>query len=103
MSSQAGLRSCTLTNADDQAVSGAASTRVRADSRVAIFSPVRRRFSCATGKCDAKEDDCRGLGGSPLRLSAQTYGYEHQRAARSTGGVGRSSCLSSFYGVCVTR
>ena len=34
MSSQAGLRSCTLTNADDQAVSGAASTCVRADSRV---------------------------------------------------------------------
>ena len=103
MSSQAGLRSCTLTNADDQAVSGAASTRVRADSRVDIFSPVRRRFSSATGKCNAKEDGCRGLGGSPLRLSAQTHGYAHQRAARSTGGVGRSSCLSSFYGVCVTR
>ena len=75
MSSQAGLRSCTLTNADDQAVSGAASTCVRAYSRVDIFSPVPRRSSSATGKCDAKEDDCRGLGGSTLRVSARTRGY----------------------------
>ena len=98
MSSLVGLRRCMLAIIAAQVASGAASTCALPDSCVDLFSPVRRRFSCATGKCDAKEDDCRGLGGSPLRLSAQTYGYAHQRAARSTGGVGRSSCLSPFYG-----
>ena len=103
VSSLVGLRRCTLAIIAAQAVSGAASTCALPDSRVDIFSPVRRRFSSATGKSDVTEDDCRRLGGSPLRLSAQPHGYAHQRADRSTGGVGRSSCLSSFYGVCVHR
>ena len=103
MSSLVGLRRCTLASIATQAASGAASTCALPDSCVDIFSPVRRRFSSATGKSDVTEDDCRRLGGSPLRLSAQPHGYAHQRAARSTGGVGRSSCLSSFYGVCVHR
>ena len=103
MSSLVGLRRCMLASIAAQAVSGAASTCALPDSRVDIFSPMRRRFSSATGKSDVTEDDCRRLGGSPLRLSAQPRGYAHERAARSTGGVGRSSCLSSFYGVCVTR
>ena len=103
VSSLVGLRRCTLASIATQAASGAASTCALPDSCVDIFSPVRHRFSSATGKSDVTEDDCRRLGGSPLRLSAQPHGYAHQRAARSTGGVGRSSCLSSFYGVCVHR
>ena len=91
-------RWCMLASIAAQAVSGAASTCALPDSCVDIFSPMRCRFSSATGKSDVTEDDCRWLGGSPLRLSAQTHGCAHQRAARSTGGVGRSSCLSPFYG-----
>ena len=94
MSSLVGLRRCMLASIAAQAVSGAASTCALPDSRVDIFSPMRRRFSSATGKSDVTEDDCRWLGGSPLRLSAQTHGCAHQRAARSTGGVGRSWFVS---------
>ena len=103
VSSLVGLRRCMLASIATQAASGVASTCALHGSRVDIFSPMRRRSSSATDKSDVTEDDCRRLGGSPLRLSAQPHGYAHERAARSTGGVGRSSCLSSFYGVCVTR
>ena len=103
MSSLVGLRRCMLASIAAQAVSGAASTYAPPDSRVDIFSPMRRRFSSATGKSDVTEDDCRRLGGSPLRLSAHTHGYAHQRVARSTGGVGHSSCVRPFLSVCGSR
>ena len=55
MSSLVGLRRCTLASIATQAASGAASTCAQPDSCVEIFSPVRRRFSSATGKSDVTE------------------------------------------------
>ena len=56
MSSLVGLRRCMLASIAAQAVSGAASTCALPDSRVDIFSPMRRRFSSATGKSDVTEE-----------------------------------------------
>ena len=50
LSSLVGLRRCMLAILAAQAASGAASTRALPDSRVDIFTPVRHRFSSATGK-----------------------------------------------------
>ena len=55
MSSLVGLRRCMLASIAIQAVSGAASTCALHDLRVDMFSPVRRRFSSATGKSDVTE------------------------------------------------
>ena len=74
MSSLVGLRRCMLARIAIQAAPGAASTCALHDLRVDMFSPVRRRFSSATGKSDVTEDDCRRLGGSALRLSTRTRG-----------------------------
>ena len=103
MSSLVGLRRCTLAGIAIQAASGAASTCALHDLRVDMFSPVRRRFSSATGKSDVTEDDCRRLGGSTLRLSTRTRGLNHQWTVRSTGGVCRGSCLRPFLSVCGSR
>ena len=74
MSSLVGLRRCMLASIAIQAASGAASTCALPDSCVDIFSPVRHRFSSATGKSDVTVYDCRRLGGSALRLSTRTRG-----------------------------
>ena len=103
MSSLVGLRRCTLASIATQAASGAASTCAQPDSCVDIFSPVRRRFSSATGKSDVTEYGHRRLGGSTLRLSTRTRGYNHQWTVRSTGGVCRGSCLRPFLSVCGSR
>ena len=103
MSSLVGLRRCMLASIAAQAVSGAASTCALPDSRVDIFSPVRRRFSPATGKSDVTEDGCRRLGGSTLRLSTRTRGYNRQWTVGSTGVVCRGSCLRPFFSVCGSR
>ena len=103
VSSLVGLRRCTLAIIAAQAVSGAASTCALHDLRVDMFSPVRRRFSSATGKSDVTEYGHRRLGGSTLRLSTRTRGYNHQWTVRSTGGVCRGSCLRPFLSVCGSR
>ena len=103
MSAESGLRSCMLSILDVSVASGAASTCTLLNSRVDNSCRVRHRSSSAAGKSDVMEAGCRRLGGSTLPLSAVTRGYNHQRGARSNGGVGRGTCMSSFYGVCVPR
>ena len=60
MSSLMGLRRCVLASIATQVASGVTSTCALHGSRVDIFSPVRRRFSSATGKSDVTEDATAG-------------------------------------------
>ena len=70
MSSLVGLRRCMLAIIAAQVASGAASTCALHDLRVDMFSPVRRRFSSATGKSDVTEYGRRRIGGRTLPFSA---------------------------------
>ena len=74
MSSLVGQRRCMLASIAAQAAFGATSTCTRLDSHADNSHRMRRRTSSATGKSDATEDGCVQLGGSPLLLSACTYG-----------------------------
>ena len=68
MSSLVGLRRCMLARIAIQAASGAASTCALPDSRVDIFSPVRRRFSPATGKSEREPPHGGRLQAAPAAL-----------------------------------